>query len=60
MTDGEVLADVLKQTCRKIKEIPGESTYNLVCIKRAFLLIFSKKGATFGERGHLRNVTVSY
>ena len=66
VTDAEVLPNLLKQTRRKILEISGDGAYDTrdcrkaIYIKRAVALIPPRKGAAFWERGHPRNLVVSF
>ncbi|ATF08768.1 transposase [Candidatus Enterovibrio altilux] len=60
VTDCEVLPDLLKQTCGKINAISADDAYNTIRIKLAVPLIPLRKGVTFWERSHTRNLAVSY
>lgn len=59
VTDDEVLPNLLKQTRRKIIEIPGDGAYDTkgcydaIRIKRAVPLILPREGQTSGNVGIL-------
>lgn len=64
VTDAELLPNLLKQTRRRIIEIPGDGAYDTggckdtIRIKRTVPLILPREGAAFWEQGHPRNLAV--
>ncbi|WP_281946559.1 IS5 family transposase [Vibrio parahaemolyticus] len=64
VTDAEVLPNLLKQTRRRIIDIPGDGAYDTrdchdaIRFKRAVPLIPPREGAAFRENGHPRNLAV--
>lgn len=66
ISDGEVLPNLLKQTCRTILDILGDGAYDIrqcyeaIRIKKSIPLIPARLRATFWENEHPRNLPVGF